>query len=192
MESGGVRLAGIGFTALWLLVGCDAGVGFPEDQRLEGPFEITNEWQEIEFDAPLRINREGSQGFHFEVDETRYRPNSHFDLEDRPNQANLRRTDGVLVKPEVILIGDNGERVELQAVSNIHLYAGGLTVGFRTYVDHSSPSPPFPDGITAFRAVKVRSNEPFTAEYLRWRVDNHPDHHRCGGRRCTWLDKLFR
>ncbi|MCH8504962.1 MAG: hypothetical protein LAT50_11640 [Ectothiorhodospiraceae bacterium] len=178
--------------ALFALSGCDTGAGFPEDQRMEGPFEITGEWQRIEFDRPLRINREGSQGFHFEVDETRYRPNRHFDVEDRPNQANLRRNDGVLVKPEVVLIGDNGERVELRAVMNIHLYAGGLTVGFAMYEDHFSPSPPFPDRITAFRAVEVRSNEPFTAEYFRWRMDNHPDHHRCGGRRCTWLDKLFR
>jgi len=178
--------------ALLLLANCTGEPGFPEDQRIEGPFQITTEWQTIHFDRPLVINREGFQGLHFAVDSNLYDANSNYDLEDMPNQANLHRTDGVVVKPEVVLIGDNGEEVRVQARSNIFLYAGGMTVGFGPHIDNFTPPPHYPESIHAFRAVRVRGNHPFVANHLQWLMDSHPDHHRCGGRRCTWWEKFVR
>ncbi|MBI3897374.1 MAG: hypothetical protein HY308_03650 [Gammaproteobacteria bacterium] len=164
---------------------------FPEDQHVVGPFNITSEWQTITFSKPLAINREGSQSFNFVVDRDRYVPNSEYQIEDIPNQANLRRRDGVLVKPEVVLIGDNGQEVLVTAVSNTWLNVGGLTIGFSMLINPDTPSPPFPEAISAFRAVRVRSNEPFTANYLWWWVDGHPDYPRCGYRRCAWWQRIF-
>lgn len=174
-----------------LLAGCGNGYDFPEDRRIDGPFQITTDWQTIRFDRPLRINREGLQALHIVVDQELYDPNNIYDLEDKANHFNLRRTDGVLVRPEVVLIGDNGQELTVFPISNMGLYSGGLTIGFSTYIDHHTPSPPFPEGIKSFQAVRVRSNEPFEALYLRWRMNYHPDHHRCGNRRCRWWEKLL-
>ena len=165
--------------------------GFPEDRRIGGPFQITTDWQTIRFDPPLRINREGLQVLHFVVDQELYDPNNMYDIEDTTNHFSLRRTDDVLVRPEVVLIGDNNQEVVVSPISNIRLFSGGLTIGFSTYIDHFTPSPPFPEGISTFQAMRVRSNEPFEAQYLYWRMNYHPDYHRCGGRRCRWWEKLL-
>lgn len=173
-----------------LLAGCQSDPGFPEDQTIDGPFHIDSEWHVIQLDAPLKVNREGLQRLHLVVDRDLYDPNNNFD-DDLPDLFNLRRSDGVLVKPEVVLIGDEGQEVSLRARANTYLYSGGVTVGLSTYKDHYSQAPPFPESIRFFRAIRIRSNEPLVAEQLQWRVDRHPDHHRCGNRRCTWWDNLF-
>jgi len=98
--------------------------GFPEDRRISGPFQITTDWQTIRFDPPLRINREGLQVLHFVVDQELYDPNSMYDIEDTANHFSLRRTDDVLARPEVVLIGDNGEDVTVFPMSNIGLFSG--------------------------------------------------------------------
>jgi len=121
-----------------LVVACGGDVNFPEDQRVEGPFEITTDWQTVKFDVPLAVNREGLQRLHLVVDDERYTSNSEHDLSDLPNQANVRREDGVLIKPEVVLVGANGEEVPLRARANTSLYEGGLTIGFSTYDGHRS------------------------------------------------------
>lgn len=166
----------LGLTLLGLtlqLLGCGAGTppGFPEDQLIHRRLEIGTAWQTIEFSRPLLLNRKGLQHLHLVVDHTLYLPNSHYNIKDLPNQSNLRRNDGVLVKPEIILIGDNNEEFAPFAVSNTHLYAGGLTIGFGTYDGHYAPAPPWPEGIRAFKAMRIRSNEPFTVHYLEWRMD---------------------
>lgn len=155
------------------LAGCnnEADPRFPENQRIDGPLEVGRDWQAIEFSPPLVVNRNGLQGLHFVVDEKLYRPNSHYDIDDYANQSNLRRNDGVLIKPEVILIGENGEEFVPMAVSNTHLYAGGLTIGFGTFGGQFSPAPVYPEGIQEFKAMRIRSNVPFTAHYLEWRMD---------------------
>lgn len=185
-----VKMLAAGFSLL-LLAGCQGDPGFPEDQRIDGPFEIGLEWQTITFADPLEINEEGFQRLHIVVDSELFASNFDYENEDRSNLFNLRRNDGVLVKPEVVLIGDNDQKVRLVPTGTTSLYTGGLTVGLSMFKDYVSPAPPFPKGIQHFEAVQLRSNEPFPAEYLQWWVERHPDHHRCGNRRCTWWDNLL-
>lgn len=175
-----------------LLAGCQSDPGFPEDQDIDGPFQITTEWQTIRFEQPLEINAEAIQSLNIVVDSERYDSNFDYENEDRSNVFNLRRKkDGVVVKPKAVLIGDGGQEVSLHPTGSTALYSGGVTVGMSTFDKHYSPIPPFPEEIKVFESVRIRSNVPFTAEQLRWWVSSHADHHRCGNRRCTWWDNLF-
>jgi hypothetical protein len=156
------------------LIGCNRNTAgaFPENQHIDGPFEIGTEWQTIRFAVPLKVDHSATQGLHLFVDRQLYLPNSHYDIHDTPNQSNLRRNDGVLIKPEVRLVGPSGDHVTLTAVSNIHFPNGELTIGFGTFAGQYAFPPPFPEVITEFTAVQVRSNEPFIASSLQWRIDH--------------------
>jgi hypothetical protein len=125
-------------------------------------------------------------GLHLVVDQTSYIST----LDDHPlnpecnepecfiNAACLRRlSDGALVRPEAVLVGDNGEEVKVRPAG--HLYPSFdkhvMTVILRTFKDVNSPSPPFPKGIKAFTAMRIRSTTPFLVRYLWWKVDHHPE-----------------
>lgn len=167
-----------------LLQGCD-NPRFPQDQLLPGPFHFDSQWQLINFDPPLQINREGGQDLHLLVDKTRYEPH----VADRwPHQASLQRSDGTLVLPEVVLIGDRGQEVKMGADTFMSPYdVAGITLGFSNYDPVYDEKPkPFPQEIQFFSAVRIRSNEPLDVKLLGWRVDVHPDIHVCGGRQCPW------
>gem|GEM_PF-1854173 len=181
----------VALAGLLILVGCGGGAEFPENQRMPGTVEVTTDWQEITFDSPLEVNRDGVQSLHFVVDGERYTPNSSHDIEDHRNHFNLRRDDGALVKPDVVFIAGNGEKVRVRPVINLILNDGRLTTGFGTYAGQYASPPPFPDNVESFQAVRFRSNEPFTAEELRWRVDVHPELHECGGQRCPLWRRIL-
>ena len=160
------------------LLACDAQTGFPEDQKIAGPIEIGRAWKAIEVDRPLEINREGLQGLHIVVDPDEFTSNSdHEDeLSNHPNHFfDLRNQSGELVVPEVVMVAPDGTEVEFGSISNIYLY-GGLTVGMGMVSESVyKPSPPFPEGLVSFSSFRIRSNVPFTAEYLWWMVERHPD-----------------
>lgn len=158
---------------------CDAQSGFPEDRKIAGPIEVGREWKVIEVDQPLEINREGLQGLHIVVDPDEFTSNSdHEDeLSNHPDHFfDLRNHSGELVVPEVVMVAPDGTQVELGSISNIYLYEGGLTVGMGMVSGNVyKPSPLFPEGIASFSSFRVRSNVPFTAKYLWWMVERHPD-----------------
>ncbi|MFC4259145.1 hypothetical protein ACFOZ5_08905 [Marinobacter lacisalsi] len=160
--------------------GCGAQNDFPENQKIPGPIEIGIEWQVIELDEPLMINRKAFlQGLHLVVDPGDYTSNSSYDdeLSDDPDHFfDLRNQSGELVVPEVVMVAGNGTEVRLGSRSNISLYEGGLTVGMKIVPDKiHEPSPPFPEGIEGFESFRIRSNVPFTADYIWWLVERHPD-----------------
>ncbi len=165
-------------TALAGLQGCDAK-GFPEDQKIQGPVEVGQEWVTIEPDRPLDVNRGGLQRLHLVVDPELYRSNSDLDdeLANNPDHLfDLRTQSNELVVPEVIMVAGDGTEVWLGSRANTYLYKGGLTVGMGMVPDvvHEA-SPPFPEEIDRFESFRVRSNEPFEVEYFWWSVDRHPD-----------------
>ncbi|MCH8497797.1 MAG: hypothetical protein LAT63_04940 [Marinobacter sp.] len=173
-----------------LLVGCgDASDyrGFPQDQSVEGPFAIAAPWQVIEFEQPLQINASGTHGLHLLVDGARYASNGMIDPSaDAEHQTVLLRlSDNTLVRPEVILIADNGEEVALSPTSNLWPITGGVTVGFSLDAGVFEPAPSFPDTIQEFTALRIRSDETIDVHYILWRVDHHPDLYRCLGE-CPW------
>ena len=179
------------------LVGCRDPHTWPEDQDnlVDGPLDVTAEWQTVTFDDPLQITEEGRQRLHLALDGERFEPNHEYDPEDYPNQFNPRRDDGVLIQPDIFLVGDNGDEVRIYGTGQRLGDFGRRILAFGThdgnFEDAVSPLPEIPDDIKEIEALRIRSNEPFTIEALHWSVDDHPDIHRCG-RRCTWLDRWLR
>ncbi len=159
--------------------GCDAGNDFPENRKIPGPIEIGRAWKVIEVDEPLEINREGLQGLHIVVDPENFSSNSDHSDElsnDSEHLFDLRNSDNELIVPEVVMVASDGTEVRLGSTSNIYLYEGGLTVGMGMVPESIyKPSPPFPEGVNSFKSFRIRSDAPFTAEYLWWLVQRHPD-----------------
>lgn len=176
-----MRLLSIAILAIGASIqGCGAQSDFPENQKIPGPIEIGREWQVVELDKPLTINREAfQQGLHVVVDSDEFTPNSAFDDElsiDPEHFFDIRNASNELVVPEVVMVADSGEEVRIGSRSNINLYGGGLTVGMKVVPeDVHAASPPFPEGIKSFSSFRIRSNVPFTAEYFWWLVERHPD-----------------
>lgn len=174
-----------------LTLGCSesGSGGFPEDQSLDGPFDLDKEWTRIEFRPPLKVNEDGLQSLHLLVSGSRFRANSEFDLSDHRNQANLR-IDGELVRFEGRLLDQNGDITSIVPVSNLYPEGGGITVGLTTFSGQYDPWPGFPEGVEAFTAVELRSSQPVVISEMLWRVDNHWEFHACGGVRCSWWQRL--
>ncbi|MFC4259146.1 hypothetical protein ACFOZ5_08910 [Marinobacter lacisalsi] len=175
-----MRLLSIVILAIGINIqGCEAKNNFPENQKIPGPIEIGSQWQVIELDEPLQINREGVQGLHIVVDPDEFSSNFTYgdDLSnDLDHYFDLRNESGELVAPEVVIVAQDGTEIELSPISNIGLDEGGLTVGMGLRAgDIREPSPPFPEGVKSFTSFRVKSDVPFTAEYLWWLVEHHPD-----------------
>lgn len=158
---------------------------FPEDQIIRKEYEVTTQWQTITFEKPLQINRKGLMGLHLAVDKRIYIST----MVDHPlnpactkpgcaiNAFCLRRlSDGVLIRPEAILIADNGVEVKVRPDGHLYPYFNKniITMALRTFKDANSHALPFPKGIKAFKAMRVRSTEPFQIRYLYWNVDRYP------------------
>jgi hypothetical protein len=159
---------------------------FPQNQVIKNELRVTTKWQTVTFEQPLRINRRGTMGLHLVVDQAPYIST----MDDSPlnpecnkpecykNAYSLRRlSDGALVRPEAVLIGDNGEEVIVRPEG--HLYPSFdkhvITVILATFKDVNSPSPPFPEGIKTFTSMRIRGTTPFLVRYLWWKVDSHPE-----------------
>jgi hypothetical protein len=159
---------------------------FPEEQVIRKKIEVTTQWQTIVFEKPLKINRDGLMGLHLAVIKHPYistmdrhplNPVCN-EPECAINAACLRRlSDGALVRPEAILVGDNGVDVGVRPNGHLNPFFDKniITIALRTFKDVYSPSPPFPEGIKAFTAMRIRSTEPFTVQYVWWSVDRHPE-----------------
>ena len=175
-----MRLLPIVMLAIGLNIqGCEAQNDYQENQKIPGPITIGPQWQVLELDEPLKINREGVQGLHIVVDPDEFSSNFNYgdDLSNDPDHYfDLRNESGELVAPEVVVVAQDGTEIELTPISNIGLYEGGLTVGMGMRAeDIRLPSPPFPEGVERLTSLRVKSNVPFTAEYLWWLVEHHPD-----------------
>jgi hypothetical protein len=159
---------------------------FPQDQVIKKEILVTTQWQTIKFEKPLQINRRGTMGLHLVVDQAPYistMDDSPLNPEcNRPECAIdaycLRRlSDGALVRPEAVLVGDNGEKVKVRPTGHLYPFFDKhvMTVILRTFKDINSPSPPFPAGIKTITSMRIRSTTPFLVRYLWWTVDHHPD-----------------
>lgn len=158
---------------------------YPEARIIKKEIEVTTQWQTITFDKPLRINRKGLMGLHLAVDQKPY-ISTMYDKSMDPkckktgctiNAFCLRRlSDGILIRPEAILIGDNGLEVKVRPAGHLYPYfdKNVITIALRTFKGANSLPPPFPKGIKAFKAIRIRSTEPFLVRYLYWKVDRYP------------------
>ncbi|MEJ2661244.1 MAG: hypothetical protein P8Z73_11055 [Desulfobacteraceae bacterium] len=159
---------------------------FPQEQVIKKELRVTTKWQTIAFEKPLQINRRGTMGLHLVVDQAPYistMDDSPLNPEcNKPECAIdafcLRRlNDGALVRPQAVLVGDNGEEVKVRPTG--HLYPifdqHVITMALRTFKDVDSPPPAFPAGIKTITAMRIRSTTPFLVRYLWWSVDSHPE-----------------
>jgi hypothetical protein len=160
-----------------------SSLDYPEDQVVKKEIQVTTQWQTIAFKKPLIINRLDLQHLHLAVDQAPYI--STMDTHALNPECNepecaingfcLRRlSDGVVIRPDVILIGDNGVEVKVRSVGHLYPYFDKniITMMIGTFKLNGHP-PPFPVGITAFTAMRIRSTEPFLIRYLYWNVDYH-------------------
>lgn len=158
---------------------------FPENRIIKKTLKVTARWQTITFEKPLLINRKGLMGLHLAVDRQLYISTmSNHPLNPKCSQPGcasnafcLRRlSDGALIRPEAILIGDNGVEVKVRPAG--HLYPNSdkdiITMALRTSKDAHSVALPFPRSIKAFKAIRIRGTEPFMVRYLYWKVDRYP------------------
>jgi len=159
---------------------------FSQNQVIRKELRVTTQWQTVTFEKPLQINRKGTMGLHLIVDQAPYisttddDPRS-LDCSDAEYQLNAfslrRRSDWALVRPEAILVGDNGEEVNVRPIS--HLYPSFdkhvMTVALGYVKDINAFAPPFPKGIKTFTSMRIRSTTPFLVRYLWWKVDSHPE-----------------
>jgi hypothetical protein len=158
---------------------------YPQDQVVKKEFEVTTRWQTITFEKPLQINRHGLMGLHLAVDQAPYIST----MDDHPlnpecnepecaiNVACLRRlSDGVIIRPEAVLIGDNGVEVKVRPTGHLYPYSDKsiMTIALGICEDVNAPPPPFPKGIKSITAMRIRSTEPFLVRYLYWNVDRYP------------------
>lgn len=158
---------------------------FTQNQVIKKELRVTTRWQTVTFEKPLQINHRGLMGLHLVVDQAPYIST----LDDHPlnpecnkpecaiNAACLRRlSDGALVRPEAVLVGDNG--VEVMIRSGGHLYPSFdlhvMTMALRYFKDVNAFAPPFPAGVKTFTAMRIRSTTPFLVRYLWWKVDTYP------------------
>jgi hypothetical protein len=157
----------------------------PEGRFIQKALQVTPQWQTITFEKPLQIDRKGLMGLHIAVDKQIYISS----MVDHPlnsecnrpgcaaNAFCLRRlSDGVLIRPEAVLIADNGVEVNVRPAGHLYPFFDKdvITIALRAFKNGNSLPPPFPKGIKAIKAMRIRSTEPFTVKYLYWNVDRHP------------------
>jgi hypothetical protein len=161
-------------------------IKFPEDQVIKKEVRVTTRWQTITFEKPLQINRQGLMGLHLAVDQEPYISTTdndprNLDCSDAEYQKNAfslrRRSDWVLVRPEAVLVGDNGVEVKVRPTGHLYPYFDKhvMTIALRTFKDMDSPPPDFPESIQTFTVLRIRSTAPFVIRYLWWKVDQHPE-----------------
>ncbi len=161
-------------------------IKFPEDQVIKKEVRVTTRWQTITFEKPLQINRQGLMGLHLAVDQEPYISTTdndprNLDCSDAEYQKNAfslrRRSDGVLVRPEAVLVSDNGVEVKVRPTGHLYPYFDKhvMTIALRTFKDMDSPPPDFPESIQGFTVLRIRSTAPFVIRYLWWKVDQHPE-----------------
>jgi hypothetical protein len=160
-------------------------INFPEEQIIRKAFEVTRQWQTFTFEIPLQINRKGLMSLHLAVDKQLYistMVNHPLNPEcNKPgcaiNAFCLRRlSDGVLIRPEAVLVADNGVEVKVRPAG--HLYPNFdknvITLALRACKDAYSHPLPFPKGIKTIKAIRIRGTEPFQIKFLYWNVDRYP------------------
>ena len=156
-----------------------------EGQIIRKAFDVTTQWQTLTFDTPLQINRKGLMGLHLAVDKGLYistMVNHPLNPECKKpgcpiNAFCLRRlSDGALIRPEAVLIGDNGVEVKVRPAGHLYPYfdKNVITIALRTFNKAHSLPPPFPKGVKAITAVRIRSTAPFRVSYLYWNVGRYP------------------
>jgi hypothetical protein len=158
---------------------------FPQDQVIKKEFRVTTKWKTIRFEKPLQINHRGLMNLHLVVDQAPYISTTdddprNLDCSEAEYQMNAfslrRRSDGALVRPEAVLVGDNGEEVKVRPDGHLYPYFDKhvMTMALRTFKDFKSSPPPFPKSIKAFTAMRIRSTTPFRVRYFWWCVTLNP------------------
>jgi len=185
---------------LWLLLplltACGVGQDFPEDRWVEGPWTITNEWRTLIFSEPLEIDDEGWQNLYLVVDGDQFK-RRNLDLKQDMTEKEIaqipllkHRTQEWLLDPEVVAISQDGAEFELKPGNQFESHGTSTRVATGYSESGGFYNPPWPDSTDSIRAIRIRSDHPFTVEAIRWHMDQHPDQINCGGPCPGWLTTL--
>lgn len=151
-------------------------------QRVDRSVAISTHWQTITLENPFRVDHRSMQRLHIAYDPDRYQDNFSYlsaresdffakGSEPVPEAFGLRRLiDDVLIVPEVELLAADGKRVRLTAATRTRWWNGDFTVGYDMIGnnDWTRSTLPYPADMTEFSALRIRSNEPITALFMRW------------------------
>ncbi|PXF31132.1 hypothetical protein WH50_11425 [Pokkaliibacter plantistimulans] len=165
----------------------------PEDQGIMGPFHITEEWQTFKFNKPMQINRIGIQNIHIGLNSDKYSSSDYWHLYHTPGfnagdplpKEKYRgngirdRSTGILIEPDIELLGDNNSVVTLSLAGSQYWPTGATSIicGILP-ADLTNLTPIYyPEKIKVFTAFRIRSNQSFDVDYFLWRMDHYPGQH---------------
>ncbi|AJQ96049.1 hypothetical protein [Gynuella sunshinyii] len=156
--------------ALWVTA-CSASSGSPVDQLINGPFNITDEWQTIHLDKPLETIP-NVQFLDVLIDMDGYEYKHVEGTSNDPYRLMLdsfhKVSDSKLMDIEIILVTASGKEFHTTYKSNGSTELHGKHynhLGFGTNPNLGKFI--YPKGIKIV-ALKIRSNMPIVAEYLWW------------------------
>ncbi|TDT40276.1 hypothetical protein DES49_2042 [Halospina denitrificans] len=156
---------------LTLLSGCDENPEHP-DPRVEGPWEIGTEWRTIQFEPPLQTFPEvmihmlqlgvSAENYRF-TDEGLFEESSFYPRD---------KSDGTVLKPELVIILDDGRDIPMKASSRVHGAVDPiwLEFGYNPKPTSEGEHRTFSDLKADIRAIRIRCDTPFTLKALKWEV----------------------
>ncbi|WP_143421447.1 hypothetical protein [Halovibrio salipaludis] len=168
---------------------------FPEDEKISGPWDVSDEEQRVRFNTPLQVADEGLQTLYLVVDGKRYEETTQSvdEFVNAPPDVafSLRRKDDHKVLHPHVVVGDkNGNTLKLipTVVMNPTEDPSSIAVGFSEKIGPRADRPPLQEIMNEIHWIEIRSNHPVTVEALVWKVSRHPDLHHCMGACPTrWL-----
>jgi len=151
-----------------------------DERRIDKRFVVTNQWQTIAFDYPLRVDPESIQVLHLGLDSRKYdddvgymmSKNAKSDVRTPlPRFIDIRRlSDEKLIVPDIELIAADGRQVMIRATASRYWPNGDFSVAYGTFGPTIyDASPPYPKDIEKFTSMRIRSDEPFVVLFMGWR-----------------------
>jgi hypothetical protein len=158
---------------LLLLAGCSAESSTkvsPADQMIQGAFQLTPEWQEINLESPLRTLPHVQElqvlldmSHHEPVENSGMKP---FDIIGHPFSYKSKE-EGITFKPEVVLVTDKGNEFKAGVISNGVQKTQYGTYYFLGYGISDDSKLYFPKD-AEFVLIKVKANTGIRVEHLHW------------------------
>ncbi|PXF31146.1 hypothetical protein WH50_11525 [Pokkaliibacter plantistimulans] len=161
-----------------------------EDQGIQGPLHVDQQWQTVTFAKPLLINRKGTQDIHIGLNPEHFTDSATWHIQhtsgftigdllpdERYNGNGIRRlSDGTLIEPDIRLVADNGQTIPVTMIGVQRWSNGAFSIMCGLLSGKAPDQQPlaYPEDITTFTAIQIRSDIPFDATYFLWRMDYYP------------------
>ncbi|MGH1487385.1 MAG: hypothetical protein ACRBCI_14315 [Cellvibrionaceae bacterium] len=149
---------------------CSAQDAAPTDQLIEGPFNITTEWQTIPLEKPLKtLPHVQTLEVLLDVEQYEFIETTEVGSENSIMSGRFKRLqDNMITHPDIILVTDTGSEFQPvhRSIGLAYTKKGDLrSLGFGTNPDKGKFY--YPHDVK-FVALKVKSNVSMTINHFRW------------------------